>query len=138
MLGTWLQCTSHLSTAPADLATRSCGLSLRWRTDSNHCCMCCPLQGGDPTGTGRGGESIYGPTFKDELDSRLLHSGRGMLSMANSGPGTNGSQFFITYKSASHLNYKHSVFGRCARNRSWQVLRLPGRSWLPSSPARLL
>jgi peptidyl-prolyl cis-trans isomerase-like protein 2 len=70
------------------------------------------IQGGDPTGTGRGGESIWGKPFKDELNSKLLHSERGILSMANSGPHSNGSQFFILYKSAQHLNYKHTVFGR--------------------------
>lgn len=69
-------------------------------------------QGGDPTGTGRGGESVWGAKFKDELDSRLLHSGRGILSMANSGKDSNGSQFFLLYKSAHHLDYKHTVFGR--------------------------
>ncbi|BBM97156.1 peptidyl-prolyl cis-trans isomerase-like 2 [Marchantia polymorpha subsp. ruderalis] len=70
------------------------------------------IQGGDPTGTGRGGESIWGKPFKDEVNSKLLHSERGILSMANSGPHSNGSQFFILYKSAPHLNYKHTVFGR--------------------------
>ncbi|KAI3424379.1 hypothetical protein D9Q98_009932 [Chlorella vulgaris] len=68
-------------------------------------------QGGDPTGTGRGGESVWGAKFKDELDSRLQHSGRGVLSMANSGKDSNGSQFFLLYKSAHHLDYKHTVFG---------------------------
>ncbi|KAG9512033.1 hypothetical protein KCV07_g9726, partial [Aureobasidium melanogenum] len=70
------------------------------------------LQGGDPTGTGRGGESIWGGKFEDEFDSSLKHTGAGILSMANSGPGTNGSQFFICLAPTPHLNGKHTVFGQ--------------------------
>ena len=69
------------------------------------------LQGGDPTGTGSGGESAWGGKFADEISGKLKHDGRGVLSMANSGPNTNGSQFFLTFKSAAHLDGKHTVFG---------------------------
>ena len=70
------------------------------------------VQGGDPTGTGSGGESMWGKPFADEILAKLKHDGKGVLSMANSGPNTNGSQFFITFKSAAHLDGKHTVFGR--------------------------
>ncbi|MEW6701705.1 MAG: peptidylprolyl isomerase [Bacteroidota bacterium] len=70
------------------------------------------IQGGDPTGTGAGGESIYGKKFDDEIVSSLRHNDAGILSMANAGPNTNGSQFFITVIPTPWLDGRHTIFGK--------------------------
>ena len=73
------------------------------------------IQGGDPTGTGRGGESIYGDTFEDEFKANVVFDKPGIIAMANRGPGTNGSQFFITTVPTPHLNGRHTIFGKVVK-----------------------
>ena len=69
------------------------------------------IQGGDPTGTGRGGQSIYGQPFEDEFKPNVTFTKLGILAMANAGRNTNGSQFFITTVPTPHLNGRHTIFG---------------------------
>jgi peptidylprolyl isomerase len=69
------------------------------------------IQGGDPTGTGRGGSSIWGKPFEDEVSPNIKFDRPGLLAMANAGPNTNGSQFFITTVKTPWLNMNHTIFG---------------------------
>jgi peptidyl-prolyl cis-trans isomerase-like 3 len=71
------------------------------------------VQGGDPTGTGKGGESIWGGKMDDEFHPQNRHNCRGIVSMANNGPNTNRQQFFITYAKQPHLNNVYTVFAKC-------------------------
>uniref|UniRef100_A0A8C8YX10 Spliceosome-associated protein CWC27 homolog n=1 Tax=Prolemur simus TaxID=1328070 RepID=A0A8C8YX10_PROSS len=82
------------------------------------------VQGGDPTGTGTGGESIYGAPFKDEFHSRLRFNRRGLVAMANAGSHDNGSQFFFTLGRADELNNKHTIFGKVTGDTIYNMLRL--------------
>ena len=70
------------------------------------------MQGGDPTGSGKGGSSIYGKWFDDELVDVLKHDTRGIVAMANAGPNTNASQFYITYAKQEQLDNLNTVFAK--------------------------
>ncbi|XP_018059569.1 PREDICTED: uncharacterized protein LOC108694515 [Atta colombica] len=81
-------------------------------------------QGGDPTGTGEGGESIYGHPFKDEFHTRLRFCRRGLLAMANAGKDDNGSQFFFTLGATPELQNKHTIFGKVTGETIYNMLKL--------------
>lgn len=73
------------------------------------------IQGGDPEGNGTGGESVWGHPFEDEYSKDVVFNKPGILAMANAGPNTNGSQFFITTVETPWLNHKHTIFGEVTK-----------------------
>ncbi|KAM7286859.1 spliceosome-associated protein CWC27 homolog [Ixodes scapularis] len=81
-------------------------------------------QGGDPKGTGKGGESIYGTPFKDECHTRLRFVRRGLVAMASGGADDNGSQFFFTLGATPDLHNRHTVFGKVAGSSLYNMLWL--------------
>ncbi|KAJ1327275.1 hypothetical protein BSLG_010617 [Batrachochytrium salamandrivorans] len=81
-------------------------------------------QGGDPTGTGLGGESIYGGPFQDEYHTRLRFTHRGLLAMANTGPNSNRSQFFFTLGKTEELNRQNTIFGKIVGDTIYNLLKI--------------
>jgi peptidylprolyl isomerase len=99
------------------------------------------IQGGDPTGTGRGGQSIYGTPFEDEFKPNVVFSKPGILAMANAGRNTNGSQFFITTVPTPHLNGRHTIFGEVIEGmdvvRKLENVATDGRD-MPMQPQKII
>jgi peptidyl-prolyl cis-trans isomerase SDCCAG10 len=94
------------------------------------------VQGGDPTGTGQGGESIYGEPFKDEFHSRLRFNRRGLIAMASSQVDDNGSQFFFTLGECPELNRKNTIFGKVAGNTIYNMIKLNECECINERPVR--
>jgi len=94
------------------------------------------IQGGDPTGTGAGGTSIWKKSFKDEFKKNVVFDKPGILAMANRGKNTNGSQFFITTVPTPWLNHKHTIFGYVAPQSMKIVKRLENVKTIRSRPVK--
>lgn len=100
-------------------------------------------QTGDPTGTGKGGESIWGKPFKDEIHGRIKFNHRGQVAMANENrPNTNSSQFFLTFGACEWLNRKHTIFGKVTGNTVYNLMRMNevevGDNDRPVDPIRIV